>query len=65
MKRYLRKQRKNVVDPQVLALRVKVERMKEEAKAGRLQAKRGSRAEVKKRKLALDRYRTSAGVGRR
>ncbi|KAJ2932981.1 hypothetical protein H1R20_g4133, partial [Candolleomyces eurysporus] len=62
LKRYLRKQRKNVVDPQVLAVRAKVERMREEAKARRLQAKQGSGGgEENGRKSALDRFRTGAG----
>ncbi|KAJ2912900.1 hypothetical protein MD484_g7514, partial [Candolleomyces efflorescens] len=59
LKRYLRKQRKNVVDPQVLAVRAKVERMREEAKARKLQAKQGEGAEGEKRRGALDRFRTA------
>jgi U3 small nucleolar RNA-associated protein 7 len=70
LKRYLRKQRKNVVDPQVLAVRAKVERMREEAKVRKMQAARQGQAggEGKgenKRKSALDRFRTGAGAERR
>jgi U3 small nucleolar RNA-associated protein 7 len=66
LKRYLRKQRKNVVDPQVLAVRAKVERMREEAKARKMQAARQGQAGGEgegenKRKSALDRFRTGAG----
>ncbi|KAJ3502736.1 hypothetical protein NMY22_g18490 [Coprinellus aureogranulatus] len=59
LKRYLRKQRKNVVDPQVLAVRAKVERMKAEAKARKIAAKNGG-AEEPKRKSALDRFKTGS-----
>jgi U3 small nucleolar RNA-associated protein 7 len=63
LKQYLRKQCKNIVDPQVLAVRAKVERMREEAKSRKIQAatsKQGGEEEGK-RKSALDRFRTGAG----
>ncbi|KAF6746719.1 WD repeat-containing protein 46 [Ephemerocybe angulata] len=61
LKRYLRKQRKNVVDPQVLAVRAKVDRMREEAKAKKLQMKAGGAVEENKRKSALDRFKAGSG----
>ncbi|KAF6752045.1 WD repeat-containing protein 46 [Ephemerocybe angulata] len=61
LKRYLRKQRKNVVDPQVLAVRAKVDRMREEAKAKKLQMKAGGAGEENKRKSALDRFKAGSG----
>ncbi|KXN92677.1 U3 small nucleolar RNA-associated protein 7 [Leucoagaricus sp. SymC.cos] len=54
MKRYLRKQRKNVIDPATVAIRAKLEKMKE-VKRKELMAKKGI-VEEKKKPSALDRF---------
>ncbi|EGO22742.1 hypothetical protein SERLADRAFT_416377 [Serpula lacrymans var. lacrymans S7.9] len=56
MKRYLRKQRKNVIDPTAVAIRTKLEKQKEEKRV----AKAIEKGEVEPRKpSALDRFRRS------
>lgn len=59
LKRYLRKQRKNVVDPAALAIRAKLEKQKEEKKRARLAAAAGGAGEPAKKKSALDRFKRS------
>ncbi|KAJ3563739.1 hypothetical protein NP233_g8748 [Leucocoprinus birnbaumii] len=54
MKRYLRKQRKNVIDPATVAIRTKLEKMKEEKRQAML-VKKGI-VEEKKKSSALDRF---------
>ncbi|KAF9446224.1 BING4CT-domain-containing protein [Macrolepiota fuliginosa MF-IS2] len=58
MKRYLRKQRKNVIDPATVAIRAKLEKMKEEKRKAIL-AKKGI-IEEKKKPSALDRFKRKA-----
>lgn len=55
-KRYLRKQRKNVIDPRVVAVREKL--MKQRLERDKRKAEeRGERPVEGKRKSALDRFR--------
>ncbi|XP_006457340.1 hypothetical protein AGABI2DRAFT_229703 [Agaricus bisporus var. bisporus H97] len=54
MKRYLRKQRKNVIDPATAAVRAKLDKMKDEKRKAIL-ARKGI-VEEKKRPSALDRF---------
>ncbi|CAA7263659.1 unnamed protein product [Cyclocybe aegerita] len=55
LNRYLRKQRKNVIDPSVIAIRKKIERQKEEEKR-EAEASSAGAAEQKKKPSALDRF---------
>ncbi|KAF8154880.1 WD40-repeat-containing domain protein [Crassisporium funariophilum] len=57
LKRYLRKQRKNVVDPAALAIRAKLEKQKEDKKKA-VAAAAGDNGE-KKKPSALDRFKRS------
>ncbi|TFY60841.1 hypothetical protein EVJ58_g4893 [Rhodofomes roseus] len=57
LKRYLRKQRKNVIDPRALAVRAKLEKQREERRKARAAA--AGHAEDRK-PSALDRFRRSA-----
>jgi len=54
LKRYLRKQRKNVIDPTAVAIRKKLEKQREEKERARLAAKSGS--EEPRKPSALDRF---------
>ncbi|KAE9394392.1 WD40 repeat-like protein, partial [Gymnopus androsaceus JB14] len=54
MKRYLRKQRKNVIDPAAVAIRAKLEKQKAERKAEIRKVKYGNKPEEKS--AALDRF---------
>ncbi|TFK32296.1 BING4CT-domain-containing protein [Crucibulum laeve] len=54
LKRYLRKQRKNVVDPTAVAIRAKLEKQREQKKREREVARNGG--EAKKKRSALDRF---------
>ncbi|KAE9387694.1 hypothetical protein BT96DRAFT_968198 [Gymnopus androsaceus JB14] len=54
MKRYLRKQRKNVIDPAAVAIRAKLEKQKAERKAEIRKVKYGDKPEEKS--AALDRF---------
>ncbi|KDR85947.1 hypothetical protein GALMADRAFT_395963 [Galerina marginata CBS 339.88] len=58
MKRYLRKQRKNVVDPAAIAIRAKLEKQREEKKRAVAEAAAGRTGEGKKAS-ALDRFKRS------
>ncbi|KAF8965484.1 WD40-repeat-containing domain protein [Flammula alnicola] len=58
LKRYLRKQRKNVIDPAALAIRAKLEKQKEEKKRAAVAAAAGDSGE-KKKPSALDRFKRS------
>ncbi|TFK65955.1 WD40 repeat-like protein [Pluteus cervinus] len=55
LKRYLRKQRKNIIDPTVVAIRAKLEKQKEEQQVAKQIALSG---ELPKKKSALDRFKT-------
>ncbi|PPR07178.1 hypothetical protein CVT26_012607 [Gymnopilus dilepis] len=57
MKRYLRKQRKNVIDPAAIAIRKKLEKQREERKKTAEIAKNGGVQQEKKRS-ALDRFKS-------
>lgn len=57
LKRYLRKQRKNVIDPKAIAVRQKLEKEREERRKEREKAKLGPAAERKP--SALDRFASS------
>ncbi|KAH9475805.1 putative U3 small nucleolar RNA-associated protein 7 [Psilocybe cubensis] len=57
MKRYLRKQRKNVIDPAAIAIRAKLEKQKEEKK--RAAAAAAGESGEKKKPSALDRFKRS------
>ncbi|KAF8631164.1 hypothetical protein AX15_002503 [Amanita polypyramis BW_CC] len=58
LKRYLRKQRKNVIDPRVLAIRAKLEKQREERRKAKL-AKAGNDDDARK-PSALDRFKRSS-----
>ncbi|KAF8647516.1 hypothetical protein AX16_006656 [Volvariella volvacea WC 439] len=60
LKRYLRKQRKNVIDPTVLAIRAKVEKQKEEKRLALIQQKQQQEGVSPPKKSALDRFKNSA-----
>ncbi|KAG5653293.1 hypothetical protein H0H81_001253 [Sphagnurus paluster] len=54
LKRYLRKQRKNVIDPTAVAIRKKLEKQREEKLRARMAAKNGG--EAPRKPSALDRF---------
>ncbi|KAI0916486.1 hypothetical protein AcW1_010071 [Taiwanofungus camphoratus] len=56
LKRYLRKQRKNVIDPRAIAVRAKLEKQREEGRRARAAA---NGAEEGRKPSALDRFRRS------
>ncbi|PPQ63893.1 hypothetical protein CVT24_010360 [Panaeolus cyanescens] len=58
MKRYLRKQRKNVIDPAALAIRAKLERQREERKKAKIAEAAAASGEPAK-PSALDRFKRS------
>ncbi|KAG6901199.1 hypothetical protein C0995_015482 [Termitomyces sp. Mi166 len=55
LKRYLRKQRKNVIDPAAVTIRKKLEKQREEKLRARMEAKSGG--EESRKASALDRFR--------
>ncbi|KAF9010004.1 WD40-repeat-containing domain protein [Cyathus striatus] len=60
LKRYLRKQRKNVIDPKALAIRAKLEKQKSDRKRAREVAiGGGGDAEGERKRSALDRFKRS------
>ncbi|KAJ3712963.1 WD40-repeat-containing domain protein [Lentinula raphanica] len=58
LKRYLRKQRKNVIDPTAVAIRAKIEKQKAERKAEIRKAKYGD--EPQEKSTALDRFKRTS-----
>jgi len=56
LKRYLRKQRKNVIDPTTVAIRAKLEKQKEERRLAKIEAE--GQGEIKP--SALDRFKRAA-----